>query len=357
MKKHSSMFITPFFSAVLCFFALVSALPAFCAPLAVKPSAAAPVTAGADPANDGTPQTLSMSISLIPLPGHGPCCITVLLNEKVKATFVVDTGSNFMAVSQSLANKLGLVSYPAVNKDGKPFLMGEKQGSAVSVDSLQFPDARILGQVPGLGGEYLVLPDNALIFPPDLAHPEQPATQLDGIVGTSLLEKFAVAFDFAKHGLYLFYPGSLSARQARLVGLGEAGGTTVPISLLPNQPEDFFFVPVGLTNGTVTQQVSLAIDTGSDITDIPRSSVQSLHLKKTGQQHQYGIYGMSVHNKTQVSALTLGSLRLKAVPVFYQDKKDAYVVLGMNILSHYLLLLDFPAKTMYLQPIPAKVLP
>ena len=353
------MFLTQFFSIVLCFFALVSALPAFCAPLPVKPSTAAPVTAGSDPANDGTLQTLNSSISLISLPGHGPCCITVLLNEKVKATFVVDTGSNFMAVSQSLANKLGLVSHPAVNRDGKPFLMGEKQGSAVSVDSLQFPGAFISGQVPPLGGEYLVLPDNALIFPPDPSHPEQPATQLDGIVGANLLERFAVVFDFPKHALLLFSPGNLSLRQARLLSLGEAGGTTVPISLLPNQPyyDDRFFVPVGLINGTLTQQVSLAIDTGSDITEISRSTAQSLHLKKTGQQRQHGLEGLFNTTGTQVSALILGSLRLKDVQVSYQDKKDPDVVLGMDILSHYLLLLDFPAKTMYLQPIPVKVPP
>jgi hypothetical protein len=67
-----------------------------------------------------------------------------------------------------------------------------------------------------------------------------------------------------------------------------------------------------------------------------------------------------MHDKFHLTSLTLGGVKLTDVPVLSTDnlatpvrnphKKDPPPILGMDILKHYRVLLDFPGRMMYIQP-------
>lgn len=320
-------------------------------PAATQPAANSSTASAAEDTPD-TPQEVAMAVSLIPLPGHGPSYILVRPNGEMNAKFLVDTGSDFVVIAQSLADRLGLKSHPYFGANGKPGFWHGKQAKAVTLDSLEFPDAVGSSTHPSLRGEYLVLPDSDLFIPPDLAHLTEAGTYIDGIIGTPILNLFAAIFDFNAHSLTLYSPGKLSAKQARLTGAFGPGGISLPLSLAPGQTENRrYFIPVGLTSGGVSRVVSLAVDTGAEMTIVPRWVVEDLHLKKTGQQRQYGPEGDFQAGEVQVPVLALDNLQKLNASVIYPLKGDFFPVLGVNILSGYKVLMDFPAKKMYLQPI------
>ncbi len=287
------------------------------------------------------PSQQGFIIPITTVKGQGSPLVTVWINDRLSATFILDTGTNNCLISQSLSTKLGLKSAPALLSNGKPLLINGKQFPAVTLDSL-----RLGGKSGALNIQPLKLP--IMVLPAQMLHVSANCV-VDGLIGSNLLDEFAADFDFQGNTMTLCYPGSLTAANARFLGFGGPGGAVVPLSVSPNE---FYSVPVEMESGKVSRQVNLLVDTGSQITQIPYQAAQDLALTFLGLVPQMGFDGGYNVQQARLPVLMLGETRLTGLLVTYGIMLDHTPRLGMDILSGYKVLLDFPSKKMYLQPIP-----
>ena len=274
------------------------------------------------------------------VPGQGAPLITVWINGQVEATFIVDTGTVDDLISQSLVKKLGLVSHPALLPNGKPLLLEGKQPQAVTLTSLKIGGKAGPLNLQPFNGPVCVLPDQQLRVSADRS--------VDGLIGSGLLAKFAVSLDFSAHTMLLVYPGSLTRAEAEYLGYCQPGGTDFPLAM---DADDVCSVQVGVENKGVSQRVDLPLDTGSQMTTLPARTAQDLSLGSLGQIPQAD-HSSSVSTvcETRPDALVLGEVRLVRPLINYVETADYTPRLGLDILSSYKVLMDFPAKKMYLQP-------
>jgi predicted aspartyl protease len=318
-------------------------------PLAALVSVLPPV-AHADPAAPPDRYQQGYVVPFTPVPDdHGGPLVKVRIDDKADATFIVDTGTNGCMISESLAAKLHLPDAPTPMRDGKPdpdILFG-KTARAVKIRRLE------LAPKPGGGpmvfqavdgGHYVVAKDSYFYVAPGVT--------VDGILGANFLVNFAASFDFSADQMILIQPGVMSAHQVGLLGYGQAGGTEFPLKDKGTDTErDEFSVSALLGSGTATRSVDLEVDTGSKVTTIPRDAAQALSLKPEGEQPVAGgTSGDRVLDRSTVSSLSLGDIRVLDRPVLYPDKGDYPSLLGMDILKGYKILIDYPARKVYLMP-------
>lgn len=178
-------------------------------------------------------------------------------------------------------------------------------------------------------------------------------TRFDGIVGANLLEHFAVLVDASQHQFGLCLPGNLYLKQVADYGLTQP--YIVPIT---KKDDGNWYVEAQVAaNGMVTSE-NIALDTGSNTTQISDTAAQTLHLKIIGQQQQQNAYGTGIVGQASVGTLRLGNLTLFGTSVSVSPvTKNESPLLGMDILSGYRVLIDFPAKKMYLQSNTAAAVP
>jgi predicted aspartyl protease len=283
-------------------------------------------------------------IPFTPVPDdHGGPLVKVRINDKVDATFIIDTGTPGCYISESLATKLGLTATsPIMTPDGKPGSVFGKPARAVTLDRLE------LAPKPG-GGPLIIQPFNG---PFVVLKNEQlwvsPSLTADGILGATFLENFAAGFDFISHQMILFQPGVLSDAQAQGLGCAGPGGAEIPLT---DNGLDQFFVSALLDTGTASRSAGLLVDTGSKLTVIPQADAKALSLKSEGKQPLIGgTDPYAVLDRAQVASFSLGDIRLLDRSVLYPDRKDYPAILGMDILKGYKVLLDYPAHKMYLMP-------
>ena len=170
---------------------------------------------------------------------------------------------------------------------------------------------------------------------------------VDGWIGVNLFDNLAVFFDFPNRKLILIDPGGLTPGQAKFLGCNEAGGAVMPLS---RNGRGLYVVPVGLDNNDVSRQTDLMVDTGSQTTEIPRDAAHDLSLVPLRQLPQAGLEGNFTVNEARLHELYLGNVWLADPLVTYTIGDDRFPRIGMDILAGYKVLLDFPAKKMYLQP-------
>ena len=268
----------------------------------------------------------------------GQPIVQVTLNKTQSAAFMVDTGASFSVLSPEMAKSLNLKPQSATLDDGTPYLWQGKQASKVAVSVVKIGNFSITID----HGFFRILPDrNFMLFP----NPNSDDTPFDGVLGVNVLEHFAVLLDASQHVFGLCVPGNLTLQQ-----VGQAG-YTAPYVLPITQKDGFWFVTVQLTNNGISQSEDLVLDTGSNVTRISDTAAAHLGLKITEEQRITNIYSNSVPvGASSVDALQIGGIVLSghAIKVAPVSKLEP-PLLGMDILSSYRVLIDFPAKKMYLQ--------
>ena len=264
--------------------------------------------------------------------------ISVRLNGSLDATFVVDTGTGNCLISQSLAAKLGALPYAALLPDGKPLFLDGKQPQAITLTSLQIGGKSGPLIINPLSGPILIVPDRQLRVSVDHT--------VDGMIGSNLLDEFAVIFDFPGRRLTLCTPGNLTSGEVQSLGFSGPGRTVMPLS---RNADETYSTPVTLENGRASRQADLLVDTGAQRTQIPRLVAQDLFLIPLRQRPVVNSADSYTANEAQLHALGLGVLQITGPSVLYAAKGNHITGLGLDILSGYKVLLDFPARKMYLQ--------
>jgi predicted aspartyl protease len=266
--------------------------------------------------------------------------LTCTINGQT-AKFLADTGTSFCILSPEITKQLNLTLQPAFLSNGQPFVWKGKQGTATWASRFK------VSNVSFTKVSFQVLPDQDFMLAPKA--PDD--TRYDGIVGTNLLQHFAVLVDASQHQFGLCLPGNLYLKQVADFGLMRP--YIVPIA---EKEDGRWYVEAQVINDGITASEAMVLDTGSNATLISDTSAQTLHLKITEQHQRTNAYGDRVVGQASVETLRLGDLTLSGTSVSVTPiTKDQPSVLGMDILSGYRVLIDFPAKKMYLQPNPLVV--
>lgn len=269
----------------------------------------------------------------------GQPIVQVKINGTETAAFLLDTGATFSILSHEIAKRLNLKLEPSILDNGKPFFWKGRQSS-----SAQFATLKIANYTIHSNFSFRLLDDqNFMLYPS--ASSDEP--HYDGIVGVNLLQHFAVLLDAPQHRLGLCVPGNLSMQQIAQVGLAQP--YVVPITKRKNGQ---WFVVAQLTNNGTTENEELELDTGSTFTEVSDTTAQNLHLKILEGDRTTNMYtNNAMMGASSVDTLKIGNLTLlgSAVEVSPVSERQP-PLLGMNILSGYRVLMDFPGGKMYLQP-------
>ena len=251
--------------------------------------------------------------------------------SETMATFVIDTGFTDCMMSDRLARLLQMAGEPALRADGSPACFADGRPLQQVISSVQ------VGSFLTEQCRFLLLKAYRL----DLLD-----CPLDGILGWHFLADHAALFDFQAHQITLWYGGDLSADEINAAGMQDA-------ILLPraNDAPGRFDVRVRLDDRLDT---TLSVDTGGAHTLIAPESARVLQLEptRTGFK-QASIFGNLKANEARLHSLAFGDQRLADFPVRYlqQEHPNLPPHLGLDVLHNYRMLIDYPARKLYLKHI------
>ena len=99
-------------------------------------------------------------------------------------------------------------------------------------------------------------------------------------------------------------------------------------------------------------QRKLLLDTGSNKTIIPAEWAKSLKLVPYAQVKSYSFFGESVLGLALAREVSIGHLKVPSPIIAYPSREEVKKtpVLGLNVLSRYRVLMDFPHRKLYLEP-------
>ena len=181
----------------------------------------------------------------------------------------------------------------------------------------------------------------------DLHVSPQAHDQQSGILGINVLKNYALVIDPQTYTLQLLYPG-------RVAGTGFVSKEAVRLPLI--QEDGLYYVQALLDD----QPIQFAIDTGAYRTGFfDRAMLRK--LKPTATIDGPLVYVMAQSGKglrdvstrhLQLQTLRLGSLEIKepVITITEREKGASLQFLGMDILSRYKMVIDFPDSAVYLTP-------
>jgi len=287
----------------------------------------------------------SIVIPFTPMNGHGGPLVRVRLNDRETATFLLDTGAQECIISDTLARKLGLEKAPARDRFGRDYNdEAGKRVEFVSVKKFQ------MGGGVFKDGAFIVI-DHRDLF-------KLSKQGLDGLIGATLLEQFALLVDGPQHRLALISPGGLRDEEVKFMGFGDCP------ALKLKSANDYFFtdaysraasflVSMDLRNGDKKSRQDIIVDTGAGDTSLSGGTAKDLGLIATDKGGAETLYGSYLSDTARVGTLGLGALSLPDFPVSYPSTGDAPVppLLGEDVLASCVCVFDFPMNKLYLKPV------
>ena len=272
----------------------------------------------------------------------GQPLVHVKINGTQDAVFFVDTGFTTSVISPDLADKMGLHREDGVGKDGKPLTWGGKPAKITKVSRFQ------VGPVTFTDVPVLVLEPSQSSF--------LSGSTVDGILGLNVLHILAFYIDGPEHRLGFCTPGTLDTAQIKQFGMLQ------PAALPLTEGLRGWYVSAQASHGVSSGTQEMLVDTGSDTTSVSDVLARQLDLKAIFKVGTSNLDGNSVVSKTSVPLLHLGGLALTDQPVNIEPPlstlpalllHDPSPKLGMDVLSSYRVLLDFPGGKVYIQPPPS----
>jgi predicted aspartyl protease len=261
------------------------------------------------------------------------------LNNQETGTFAFDTGTNGNLLTKGMSQRLGLIAKPIPGANPKQADINQ----FVNVDRLQFGDS-------ALNNVSCALMEDDLISGMFLQ-------KIDGILGSTFMEPYAVCFDFSHDEISLYSFGGMGQEERKKMGM--EGAVALPMM---NDSGRGFTVRVKFSqdgSGTKVQgEETLLIDTGAAFTHISRAMARRLKIKTVKK----GIEGTTVDGVAReeegtVDTLILGDLELHNVRVRCPNPtpKDFIPLLGLDVLTQGKALFDCPNKTLYFKLAPSDV--
>ena len=280
-------------------------------------------------------------------PGWGGIqLVKVTVNRTQTATFAFDSGTNRSLISDTLVKRLKLKSSPALSSSGVPMDQIEPGKPTQSV--LLSPV--VIGHLSFVNSAFMVV--DAKRFSATFGR------SVDGVLGANVAAKCPMLLDFQKHQLTFFFRHSLSPDDLRKIGMGDA----VSVSVRDVDKNSHYKFPIKVTNGSNSAEGEMMLDTGSDQTYISGILANQLHLKPQSHGPVSTFYGPIATSDATVSSLQFGEITLTDFPVNYVDEPKIVStfnnnVLGLEVLSRFQVLLDYPDGKIYFRLSPVEAAP
>ena len=276
--------------------------------------------------------------------------LTGATGQSIDANFTLDTGLNNCCISTTMATRLGLKSEAATGEDGRPVIF---QGAV----------ARLV-RVPSVVSGPLHLSNLGCVVLNAQALSSTSGQVVDGVLGSNLLSVYPALINLPSREVTFFGPGPVTAATLRAVGMADA--PAIPLSDLDNNFTYACLVRVASAGKSI--QRDLVLDIGSGETMITGSDARELGLSTLGKPtSSFTLLAGSVkmYNKMykgKTTSVVLGNEKNDSqVPIQARDVTVAYPKgdlpdflpphLGRDVLGHFLMLMDFAEKKMYVKPL------
>ncbi len=258
--------------------------------------------------------------------------ISVRVNDSVTATFLVDTGTNVLAVTDDFRRKMKL-SLDAINQAGYSNTISGQPAHTTTLAKLEI-------------GKIVINQQAVLVVPAGkLGGMER---SVDGILGSNFFTQTALFWDFSQHKMTFYILGNLNVQEVQSLGFSNI--SVFPIMPTPNY---LWTTEATVENASKVVKDTFVVDTGSVITRLASTDSYSLSLTPLKENVQEWTYDrVQTLSTALVDKITIGPTSLNNFSLYYSRQIGdlAPSTLGMDILSGYKVLIDFPAKKMYLQP-------
>lgn len=259
--------------------------------------------------------------SVVPLEDGSRPVVGVVLDGRPPRRFLVDTGAGISWISARCVAELGLTELPYAAS----FETVGAGGAGRRIDSYVRPKVMELGDLRVRDARIAVIDDPAL----DIVG--------DGIIGQDLLARLMVTLDMQRRQLHLV-PDSGPEAVRRYLETSELGaGAWIHF--------EADFRPSPMIQVVFPEEVfELMLDTGAEATSLPRRWLESLQ-REPHAEHEMGAIGGSYTARSYIEAFNLFGLTFLGE---FTVAPQEYGLLGMDVLSHWLLLIDGPAETVWL---------
>ncbi|MFT5292214.1 MAG: putative aspartyl protease [Planctomycetota bacterium] len=241
---------------------------------------------------------------------------------------IVDSGAAITVLSKSFAEELGL--YVALF-DGEGKAYGSGGGTAALTHYAAIDHLRV-GDVNARGFHVAVV-DSVAIDEENFV----------GILGQDLFGAFATLIDMVGRELH-FLPASFRQEEISTYLSNETnfGGDWY---ITPAKYEPLPFMDFSYTVDGQKHDFSLGLDTGAVGTSMPLELCEALELESTGGGTRTGIDGLFEVTEYALNDLGIGSFQ---VSLDVAERKSEYGMLGMDVLSKFVMILDSPTERVWL---------
>jgi predicted aspartyl protease len=167
---------------------------------------------------------------------------------------------------------------------------------------------------------------------------------VDGAIGASVFNKYVVQMDFERNILRLFDPKSFDPEDA-----GDMQALTI------TRTKPYIQAAVNI-DGKMDRPVTMIVDTGAN-TSLMLYGTEKNGIAPNGKTLS-GIFGVGVGGDikgslSRINTLVLGKHKLPNVIGQFNENSlhsNADALLGMEVMTRFLVTFDYPGKRMYLKP-------
>ncbi|MGI4791754.1 MAG: PDZ domain-containing protein [Janthinobacterium lividum] len=274
-------------------------------------------------------EKLSTSIPFIQDSQNSLTAVSVRINGHDPMQFLIDTGLNQPIIIQKwAADQLKLVP--------------SQKSSQFSPKIHPFPMTTLQSLVvKAMGDDKDIEYDSFPAYISDVELPSSSTSHIAGVLGLPLFYQLVMQLDFSQHIINLSEQLDHSQLEPNAV------------VLLLNQPDPTnvrLFVAFPLDFGTTVSN-NLLLDTGANHSSLSEAVVSSLHPSVMNVASQLTVEGWGQKNFAFVPKLSIGSFVISGLCVrSLNSQKDGLSAnaIGMDILEHFRVTLDFPGKQMFL---------
>lgn len=263
--------------------------------------------------------------TVVPLAADDRPVAEVRLDGSPPRRFMIDTGAEISLVSSACARELQLSVRPYAGS----FRTIGSTGDERELRDFAAVDRLVLGELVVRSCRITVVDDEAVTN-----------AAIDGILGQDLLSRLTIALDMRERALHLVPSTGKEAVRAYL----EA--TRIGVGAWASAPFDVESTPVlRLPVEGQEQPLPLWIDTGAQGTTLPREAILALHATPVGTQTSEGIGGSRELAKHRIEGFDLFGLKFG---LEVTESRTGKGLLGMDVLSQLVVVLDGPARTLWL---------
>lgn len=262
---------------------------------------------------------------IVPLAERERPVVELLLDGRSAGRFLVDSGSSISLLGAAKAAELGLERRPYASR----FEAMGSGGKSATLEHYVRVGRLELGK--------LLVHDTRLTVVDD---PALAQAGVDGILGQDLLVRLVLVLDLQRHELHLLPRGGTEVLREylRSAEVGDGAWAMAPIAFRPCP-----FLPLEVAG--LESSVELELDTGAGSTSLPRAAIAALGLEPIGT-HTLGSVGGNYD--AELYALEDFGLFGLRIQTNVTAAVGEYGLLGMDILGELVVVLDGPARTLWL---------